>query len=768
MRKSSYAVLVWALLCFGTGQDVFAQQATRPQLTLQDLFASPKFYERGFEGGRWADQGATVTYIIEEDGATNLVSYDLQTDELETLIQGSRLIAPDVGRPIRIENYAYSHDGEKVLLYTDSERVWRRNTKGYYYIYDIASEEITPLSDRSKGFQMFAKLSPDGEHAAFVRDRDIFLVDLNTMQETPLTTSGSEGGIINGTTDWVYEEEFYLSDAWNWSPDGQYIAFAQLDESNTRNFAMADLRGLYPEITEFRYPKAGEANSEIHVGVIDVSTKETRFFETGTWNAGGDSLEYIPRFGWTPPVDGQTHVWMFRENRDQNVLQLLYADPTSGEIRNVLTERAEAGMELDDPFGDLETPLLTYLNDGEHFVWLSERDGYRHLHLYENDGTYVRQITSGPWDITDFHGVDEAAGIVYVTATIESPLERHLYRVPLEMGASASQAASDPVKITERPGWHSIDFSQDLSYYIDTYSNATTPSVITLHEADGDRIKVLEDNQELRATLESYRLTEPEFLTVPGADGTPLNAYLIKPSDFDPNQEYPLLLHVYGGPGSQEVTKQWAGIERLWHYMLAEQYGILVAAVDNRGTGARGRDFRTVPYKQLGVPEVEDYLAAARYFGDQHFIDADRIGMWGWSYGGFMTLLSMLYGDGPELFDTGIAVAPVTDWRQYDTIYTERYMSTPQKNPEGYRAGSPVTYADRLREDQDLLIIHGDLDDNVHLQNTTQMVDALQAANKQFDLMVYPGRNHGIYGGTTRLHLYTLLTEYLVENLKEE
>ncbi len=769
MRKSSYVVLIWALLFIGTGLNVYAQQSARRQLTLQDLFASPQFYERGFEGGRWTDEGATVTYIIEEGGITDLVRYDLRTDEVEPLIEGERLVAPDVNRPIRIEDYAYSQDGKKVLLYTDSERVWRRNTKGFYYVYDVASGTVTPLSDRSKGFQMFAKLSPDGEHAAFVRDRNIFLVDLNTMQETPLTTNGSEGGIINGTTDWVYEEEFSLFDAWNWSPDGRYIAFAQLDESNTRNFAMADLRGQYPVISEFRYPKAGEANSEIHIGVIDMATKETRFFDTGTWNAGGDSLEYIPRFGWTPQIDGRNYVWMFRENRDQNVLDLLYADPASGEVRNVLTERAMAGIELDDPFGDLETPLLTFLEDGEHFVWLSERDGYRHLHLYENDGTYVRQITSGPWDITDFHGIDEDAGIVYITATIESPLERHLYRVPVDLGKRAGRSvASAPVKITERPGWHSIDFSKDLSYYIDTYSNAITPSVVTLHKADGDQVKVLEDNQQLRTLLASYQLPEPEYLTVPGADGTPLNAYLIKPSDFDPSKEYPLLIHVYGGPGSQEVTKQWAGIERLWHYMLAEEHDILVAGVDNRGTGARGRDFRTVPYKRLGVPEAEDFIASARYFGDQPYIDADRIGIWGWSYGGFMTLLSLLYGDGPEVFDTGIAVAPVTDWRQYDTIYTERYMSTPQKNPEGYRIGSPVTYADRLREDQDLLIVHGDLDDNVHFQNAIQMADALQAANKQFDFMVYPGRNHGIYGGTTRLHLYTMLTEYLVENLKEE
>ncbi|HET6569138.1 MAG TPA: S9 family peptidase [Rhodothermales bacterium] len=763
-------MLFCALLWVNAGLSASAQQAAPARLTLEDLFASPTFYGASFQGGRWADEGAVVTYIEQNDqGVTDLVSYDLRTNERKVLVPGDKLRAPDVNRLIRIEDYTYSRDGKQVLLYTDSERVWRRNTKGYYYIYDIETGTLTPLSDRSKGFQMFAKISPDGKYAAFVRDRDLFLVDLSTMHETPLTSSGSEGGIINGTTDWVYEEEFFLSDAWDWSPDSRYIAFVQLDESAEHPFYMADLRGQYPELSSFRYPKAGTPNAEVHLGVIDVGTKQTRFFDTGTWNAGGDSLEYIPRFGWTPILNGTYYVWMFRENRDQNDLQLLYGDAATGQVKTVLTERSKAGIEMDDPFGDLDTPLLTFLDDGEHFVWLSDRDGYRHLYLYDIDGTFVRQVTSGSWDITDFNGVDEGSGMVYFTATKASPLERQLYRVPLGISGSAEKDASpDPERITDTPGWHSIDFSQDMSYYLDTYSNSTTPPVTTLHQEDGTQIKVLEDNARLKSVLARYDLPEPRFIKVPGADGTPLNAYIITPTDFDSTRQYPMLMHVYGGPGSQEVTDVWGGVERLWHDYLAQQYGIIIVGVDNRGTGARGRDFRTIPYKNLGVPEAQDYIAAAQFLGKKPYIDENRMGIWGWSYGGYMTLMSMLYGQGPQTFHVGMSVAPVTDWRLYDTIYTERYMSTPQRNPQGYRTSSPITYANRLADDQHLLIVAGDLDDNVHFQNTIQMVDALVQANEQFDMRVYPGKNHGIYGGLTRLNLYSYLTDYAVRNLVQD
>ena len=755
-RTSFWIILITALTT-ALPTTLRAQEVARPHLTLEDIHASRKFSGAFFRGGRWAEAGPVITFIEadRESGATDLIRYDLEKDERTRLIDGAKLMAPDVDRLIAIEGYQYSEDGTKVLLYTDSERVWRQNTKGYYYVFDLAAETLTPISDRDKGFQMFAKLNPAGDKVAFVRDRNLFLVDLTTMEETRLTDDGSEGGIINGTFDWVYEEEFGLRDGWAWSPDGARIAFFKLDESRTHDFFMTDLRKLYPEAVHFRYPKAGEVNSEVEIGVIDVAAGGISYFDTDTWNEGGDRYEYLARMGWTPAIDGAYKVWMFRLDRDQNDLDLLYGDPATGDVTVVLDEHEPTWI-------DVETSKLTFLDDGEHFVWRSEVDGYDHLYLYENDGDLVAPITSGPWDVTAFHGIDEATGTAYFTAAVDSPLERHLYRIPLRAGSDGS---AEPVKITEAPGWHRINMSADLRYYIDSHSSAVQPTVVTLHRRDGTPVKTLEGNETLIETLAAYDLPAPEFMTVPGADGTPLNAYLIKPRDFDPNKTYPLLMYVYGGPGSQTVQNAWGGSRYLWHAYLADELGILVASVDNRGTGARGKAFKSVTYKKLGVLEAEDQQAAAKHLAALPYVDAGRVGIWGWSYGGFMTLMSMLYGDGPDVFKLGVSVAPVTDWRLYDTIYTERYMSTPQKNAEGYRMGAPQTYADRLGDHQKLLMAHGDFDDNVHFQNSVQMIDRLEAANRQFRFMMYPGRNHGIFGGKTRLHLFRMATDFIRENL---
>ena len=745
-----------------------AQQ--RAEITLEKLFASPEFSGGAFRGGAWAEEGPVLLYVDGESGATSLVQWDLESGERKTLIEGGALRKPDAdGGLVEIEDYQYSRDGSRVLLYTDSAPVWRLNTKGYYYVFDTADGTITPVSERDRGFQLFAKFNPDATAVAFVRDRDLFVVDLATGRERQLTDSGSEGGVINGTFDWVYEEEFGLRDGFRWSPDGRYLAFFQLDESATRDFAVTDYRDLYPAYNEFRYPKAGEANAEVRVGVIDVTTGETRFFDTDTWMEGGDETEYIASMGWTPEGDGargDSRVWMLRLNRDQNAGDLLYGDPEGMTVAPVLHEEIDSYLEVETGFSDLATGTVTYLRDGEHFVWRSDRDGFSHLYLYRNDGQFVGRVTEGDWDVTDFHGVDEATGYVYFTASTAGGQERQLFRIGLP-GTDARREGAPPEPITQTPGWHGVNLSNDFAYFIDTYSNAATPPVTTLHRMTGDPIAVLESNEALIGRLAAYGLPAPEFMTVPAADGTPLNAYLLKPSDFDPSRAYPLLIHTYGGPGSQEVRNAWGGQERLWHQFLAEEYGILVAGVDNRGTGGRGKAFKTLTQRNLGPTEADDQIAAAQWFGRQPYVDADRVGIWGWSYGGYLTLLSMLYGDGPETFAAGVAVAPVTNWRYYDTIYTERYLSTPQNNPQGYDAGSPVTYAANLRDDQALLLVHGDADDNVHVQNTVVMADALIAANKQFDLMIYPGRNHGIYGGTTRLHLYTLLTDFFREHLAE-
>ncbi len=771
MQRRILSLLAVVVMTVSVGWPVAAQQTEeKPRLTLEDIHASNTFSPHDFRAGKWAEEGPIITFVeIDEGiGATHLVSYNLEIDERTQLIDGSDLHADDVDRLIKIEDYVYSPDESQVLIYTDSEQVWRYNTKGFYYLYDVASGELRPIADRDAGFQMFAKFSPDGRRVGFVRNRDLFVVDVDDMSERRLTSDGSEGAIINGTTDWVYEEEFGLRDGWVWSPDGLRIAYVQLDETGTSEFVMADLLGQYPELIRFRYPKAGEVNSEIRVGVVNVDGGSRAFFETYTWNSGGDSLEYIPSLGWTPEIDGTSYVWMFRLNRDQNDLDLLYGDPADMSVETILEEKNDTWLDVETSFGDLSGGTITYLQDGRHFVWLSERDGYRHLYLYQNDGTFVRRVTDGDWNVAAFHGVDEDRGAFYFSGTVASPLERHLYRSEMAAPAGsngARRSSGAPEQITERPGTHRIDMSRDLRFYIDRFSDLRTPSVVTLHRADGRLLKELEMNEALQERLIRYDLPYPEFTTVNGADGTELNAYVIKPRDFDPAKTYPMMLYVYGGPGSQTITNDWGGVRYLWHAYLAQNLGVLVASVDNRGTGARSKDFKSVTYKQLGVLEAEDQIAAAGQFGELDYVDEDRIGIWGWSYGGFMTLMSMLSGEGPDTFSLGVAVAPVTDWRQYDTIYTERYMSTPQRNPKGYERGAPITYADRMRPDQKLLIVHGDLDDNVHLQNAIQMTGALQEAGKQFEMMIYPGRNHGIYGGRTRLHLYTLMTDFIEENL---
>ncbi len=769
MQKRHVSLAAALLLLATFVQPVSAQQETTAdlQLTLEDIHASSTFSPESFEAGRWAEQGPVITFIESDPqtGTTDLVSYNLETDEQTRLIDGSNLYAEDVRRLIAIEDYEYSRNGSQVLIFTDTERVWRHNTKGFYYVYDISSNRLEPVSDRDKGFQMFAKFSPDGNGVGFVRNRNIFVVDLNDMTERQLTSDGSEGGIINGTSDWVYEEEFGLRDGWIWSPDSRRIAYVQLDESETREFVMADLRGHYPTIEAFRYPKAGQTNSEIHVGVLDVATGENDFFETHTWHAGGDSLEYITSIGWTPEMDGTSYVWMFRLDRDQNDLDLLYGDPATMSVRTILEESSDTWIDVETTFGDLAGGTITYLQDDRHFVWMSERDGRRHIYLYENDGTLVRQLTRGEWNVTSFHGLDQDSGRLYFTGTAKNPLERHLYRASLGQKSATNGQTGAPVQITERAGTHRIDMSRDLQYYIDDFSDLRTPSVVTLHAADGTHLRDLERNEDLQARLGEYDLPYPEFSKVEGADGTLLNAYMIKPTDFDSAKVYPLLMYVYGGPGSQTVTNDWGGIRYLWHAYLAENHDIIVVSVDNRGTGGRSKEFKSEPYRRLGVLEARDQIAAAKQFGGLDFVDEERIGVWGWSYGGYLTLMSMLTGDGPDTFKLGIAVAPVTDWRQYDTIYTERYMSTPQRNPEGYAVSAPVSYADRLQDEQKLFLVHGDLDDNVHYQNAVQMIDALQNAEKQFDMMLYPGRDHGIYGGRTRLHLYTMMTDYIEENL---
>lgn len=760
-RHTLIGSLIIALL-LGVAAPILPQE-TAPELTLQDIFAARKFFGKRFRGGKWADEGPIITFTnTDTAGVTHLMQLNLERDEEMRILDGNKLHAADVDRLIKIENYAFSHDRTRVLLYTDSAPIWRRNTKGYYYIYHVEKETLTALSEREKGYQMFAKFSPDGKYVAFVRNRNLYLTEVKSMWETELTSNGSAGKIINGTTDWVYEEELNLRDGWSWSPDSKRIAFYQFDESNTSVFMMLDLRPLKPKEIRFHFPLAGEPNSEVHIGVIDIKKKRTRFFETGTWNSGSDEHEYIARMGWTPKIDGRHRVWMIRLNRDQNLADLVYGDPKSYKTRTILEEKDDAWVEVVNFFGTNEN--IIYLEDSEHFLWLSERDGFKHLYLFKNSGELVRPVTFGEWKVTSVHGVDEKTGNVYFTATAESPLERHLYSAPVS-GANGSE----PIKLTTGAGTHAVQMSKDFKYFTDRYSSINTPPVTALYKSDGELVKVLEDNAELLQTLAEYDLPKFEFLTLKAADdSTTLHGYMLKPSDFDPNKQYPLLITTYGGPAVQQVRNAWGRIFALWHVYMAEAHGFIVASVDNRGASGYGKAFSASIYKNLGTLEPQDQIAAAKQWGALSYVDENRIGIWGWSYGGYNTLMSMLKYDGPETIKAGVAVAPSAKQELYDTIYTERYMSTPDKNPAGYKNAAVTNFVDRLRDEQRLLLVQGDLDDNVHYQQTVQLVSALQKANKQFRMMIYPGGNHGMRGTGSRhtlLHLFTMITDFFVENL---
>ncbi len=707
-----------------------------PELSVERIYASSDFDTEQVTL-EWMSDGRHYT-TVERDatGRTDLYRVDTRSGQRELLVRGAALVPPGGGDPIEIEDYTFSADGRKLLIAAGVERIWRRSRQARYYVWDLAAKTLTPVSARP-GYQMYAKLSPDGGRVAFVRDNDIWVTELATGAERALTEDGSED-VINGAADWVYEEELSLADAFRWSPDGRRIAFWRFDQSAIPPFYLIDELTLYPQLKPVRYPKAGTTNSEVRLGVVDVASGATRWIDPGPAN----EEFYIARMDF---ADSSDEIWFRRLNRHQNRMDLYLADVRTGRSQLIMSD-------TDDAWIDIDTGDLIWIENGEKFVYLSERDGYGQLFLFERDGELVRKLTTGDWDVLGTYGVDERHDVVYFTGAGDGPLVRPLYVVGLDGEGFR--------RISGATGTHRVDFDPTFTYYVDSYSEAGVPPVQTIRRANGQPVRTLADNAELRQKLEELGLARPEFLTVPVEGDVELNAWLIKPADFDPSKRYPLLMYVYGGPGSQTVTDVWGGDRYLWHELLAQR-GYLVASVDNRGTGARGVAFKKVTYLNLGKYESADQIAAARYFGGLPYVDEGRIGIWGWSYGGYMSSLSMFKGEG--VFKTAIAVAPVTDWRLYDTIYTERYMRTPQENPEGYTQGAPQAYADRLKGY--FLLVHGTGDDNVHPQNSYQLMERLEEANKQFHLRLYPNKAHGISGPTTRTNLFEYLTHFVLGHL---
>jgi dipeptidyl-peptidase-4 len=704
-----------------------AAPAGAQQLTVERIF-STEFRPAGV-GVQWT--GAGSDFEVVEEGAGG--STELWSDVLGGG-KRTRLAVPDSAKPVGIEEYQWSGDRSHLLVYTNSQRVWRQNTKGTYYLYDAATRKLTPLS-RRPGWQMFAKFSPDGKKVGFVRDNDLWLVDVASGAETRLTRGGSET-IVNGTTDWVYEEELGLADAWRWSPDGKRIAFWRFDQGPVRVQYLVNELGDYTTPVPIRYPKAGTPNSRVRIGVLELAASRITWMDTGA-----DTLGYLARMDF---AESPTEITIQRLNRHQDRLDLLMGDVTTGRTRTLLTERDSAWVDI------AEDPL--WIGGGKQFLWTSERDGWNHVYLYGRDGKLVRQVTGGDFEISGIDGVDEKNGWLYFSAANPTPMERQLFRVGLD-GQGMRRLS------TER-GTHNIEMSPDASAYLDQYSRAGVPPVYRLHRADGTLVRVLEDNARAAAAVRGAGMGEPERFTVTTRDGVTLNGWMIRPRDFDPARKYPVMMNVYGGPWSQSVVDEWGGSDYLWHELLAQR-GYIVASFDNRGTPGRGHDFEKPVFLRLGQIEPRDQIDAARQLAALPYVDAGRIGMWGWSYGGYLTAMSLLQGG--SLFKAGISVAPVSDWKLYDTIYTERYMHTPQENPDGYREASLLPRAAQLSSA--FLLVHGTGDDNVHVQNSLQLANALEAAKKQFDLMLYPNRTHSIAGGTTRVHLYTLMTEWVVGHL---
>lgn len=705
----------------------------KKNVTLEDVARFGTFYpERvsGFQSLKDGDHYAVLERVPELGTAINQYAYT--TGELVKTLTSTKAIEDATTTKIALRSYNFSPDESKLLIPTETESIYRHSSKSKYLIFDLKSQQLQEL-DADK--QMLATFSPSGNQVAFVKDNNLYYKDLENGNITTITTDGERNKIINGASDWVYEEEFGFDQAFFWSPDGQYIAYYRFDEERVREFSM-DIYGdaLYPTQDVFKYPKAGEDNAIVTIHIY--SLKDNKSVPVRL----DDPYEYIPRVKWSAHSE---EVCVYALNRHQNHLKLYLANSATGSSKLLYEEKDPAYVAIDDD--------MVFLADGS-FIWSSERDGYNHLYHIGSNGKIKTQITKGNFDVTQYYGYNTANKTLYYQAAEDAPMERHVYSVGLN--------GKKKQKITQGKGTHSAQFNTGYKYFIHNASQAFTPPVTTLRGADGSNIRTLEDNAKLGERLSQFDISEKEFMTVKGANGEELNAWMIKPTNFNPAREYPVLLFVYGGPGSQTVKDSYDSFNDYWYQHLASK-GYIVVSVDNRGTGARGAKFKKVTYQQLGKHESDDQIAAAKALGKLPYVDANRIGIWGWSYGGYMSSLCLAKGN--DVFKMAIAVAPVTNWRFYDSIYTERYMRTPQENASGYDDNSPINHVSKIKGK--LLLVHGTADDNVHVQNSMAMTQALIQANVQFDQFMYPDKNHGIYGGNTRYHLYTKMTQFVLENL---
>ena len=746
--------LAWAIF---PAVAVAQPPATSSRLTVQRIFGSREFAARGAGQLRWLDDSTYVALQAnpQQNDAAELVRFNARTGAREVLVPSTSLTPNGASAPLDVEDYFWSPDHKRLLIFTASERVWRENTRGDYWVLDLASHQLRKLGgDAPKSTLMFAKFSPDGGRVAYVRQNDLYVEDVSGGAITRLTRDGSRT-IINGTFDWVYEEELNLRDGFRWSPDGKSIAYWQLDASGVKDYDLInDTDSLYSFVNPVQYPKAGTSRPRRRIGVVAATGGAT------TWLAidGDPRNEYLARMDWAG-LNNSSELLIQRMNRPQNEIDLLLADARTGTVKTILVERDSAWVDVVND--------VRWLDKDRVFTWMSERNGWRRMYSVSRDGATIKALSADSMDVTHpafafgaqaVLGTDATGEYVYHYASPQNPTQLYLYRTSLKRPGATSR-----VTPADQPGTHSYSISPNGRYAVHTWSAFGTPPTVELITLpDHRRVRVLQDNAELRARVAGLELGPREFFRVDIGDGVKLDGWMIKPPGFDQTKKYPVLFEVYGEPAAQTVTDSWGGGGFMWHLMLS-QMGYIVISVDNRGTPApRGRAWRKAIYKRMGVLNGADQAAAAQAIAKWPFVDSRRLGVWGWSGGGSTTLNVMFRT--PDVYRMGMAVAPVADLHYYDTIYQERYVGLPQENPEVYRVGSPVTFAGQLKGD--LLVVHGSGDDNVHYQNTEALVNALVKANKPFQLMVYPNRTHCICEGEgTSMHLYSLLTRYLTEHL---
>jgi dipeptidyl-peptidase 4 len=709
---------------------VSAQQ----QISLEDIWAKGTFapkHARGFnvmkDGQSYADIGSS------KDGVASIMQYDMRTGKLiKELVNGNDLKFNNTF--LDAGSYAFSPGEDKILLYSGMEHVYRRSPMASYFVYDLATKKIISLSEQGK--QMFPKFSPDGSKVAYVSANNLYILDLVTNAVTPVTRDGEHNKIKNGWADWVYEEEFSRGDYFEWSVNSRYLAYIRFDETKVKEYSMDIYKNeLYPERYTFKYPKAGEDNSIVSVHIFNTLDNSSVKADIGA-----ETDIYIPRIKFS---NDPGKLCIQRMNRLQNKLEYLFADVTNGNTNVILTEESRTYLDITDD--------LTFVGN-KGFITTSEKDGYNHIYYYDLKGRLINQVTSGNWDVTVFSGYDEARNTLYYVSTELSAINRDVYAIQLN--------GKNKKRLSQKEGQSDFEFTQGYKYYISSWSDANTPPVYELYSIDGKLLKVLEDNTALRTRMKNYNLVSKQFVTFKNPEGTLLNGYMVRPLNFDSTKKYPVYMYAYNGPGSNLVNNSWSTYDYFWHNLLAQE-GYMVVCVDGRGTMGRGREFKHSTYLQLGKLETIDQIEVARQLGALPYVDKTRIGFMGWSYGGYMA--GLMITKGSDVIKAAIAVAPVTNWKYYDNIYTERFLRRPSENQSGYEDNSPVNFVKNIKGK--FLLIHGSADDNVHLQNSMELAAEMVKHNIPFDMMIYPNRNHGISGGYTRLHIYSKMLKFVKENI---